>query len=208
MKILPINDDLLYVHYRNTDDFVKASGLTNVVLAAYTTAHARLKLYSYLEQLGDRVYYVDTDSTIWLDNVNDVNEYKVPIGNFLGDMTDELEAYGRGSFISSFVSEAPKFYAFDVVTPGIDVVIEICKLRRFTLNYLVKRDKINKGTIKSLVLGRIPEIAVESQNIRCLEPHYVITRTEEKICKVTCMKRRFIRNDYSLPYGYKRMHLE
>ena len=32
----------------------------NVVIAAFTTAGARLKLYSYMEKLGDRVIYTDT----------------------------------------------------------------------------------------------------------------------------------------------------
>ncbi|XP_070519722.1 general transcription factor II-I repeat domain-containing protein 2A-like [Cardiocondyla obscurior] len=33
------------------------------------------------------------------------------MGNFLGDMTDELESYGCGSYITSFVSGGPKFYS-------------------------------------------------------------------------------------------------
>ena len=32
----------------------------NVVIAAFTTAQARLKLYTYLEKLGARVIYMDT----------------------------------------------------------------------------------------------------------------------------------------------------
>lgn len=33
---------------------------TNVVIAAFTTAYARLELYKYMEKLGDRVLYTDT----------------------------------------------------------------------------------------------------------------------------------------------------
>ena len=48
-----INDELIEVHFENVDEFVEADayGKTNVVTAAFTTAHARLKLYSVLEQL-------------------------------------------------------------------------------------------------------------------------------------------------------------
>lgn len=43
------------------DDFIETSGRTNVVIAAYTTAQARLKLYSYLVRYGDWTLYVDID---------------------------------------------------------------------------------------------------------------------------------------------------
>ena len=61
-----INDELIEVHFENVDEFVEADGKTNVVIAAFTTAHARLKLYSVLEQLDRRVLYFDTDSVIYV----------------------------------------------------------------------------------------------------------------------------------------------
>ena len=44
-----INDELIEVHFENVDEFVEADGKTNVVITAFTTAHARLKLYGVLE---------------------------------------------------------------------------------------------------------------------------------------------------------------
>jgi len=35
---------------------------TNVVIAAYTTAHARLELYKYLKEVGENAIYMDTES--------------------------------------------------------------------------------------------------------------------------------------------------
>ena len=52
-----VNDDCLYVSY-------KKSLNTNVIIASYVTTHARLELYSYLEQLKDRALYFDIDSVI------------------------------------------------------------------------------------------------------------------------------------------------
>ena len=61
-----INDELIEVHYKNINKFVKADGKTNVVIAAFTSAHAHLKLYSVLEQLDRQVLYIDTDSVIYV----------------------------------------------------------------------------------------------------------------------------------------------
>ena len=36
------------------EDFIDTSGITKVMIAAYTTAQARLKLYQYLERLDRR----------------------------------------------------------------------------------------------------------------------------------------------------------
>jgi hypothetical protein len=83
-----INDELIEVHDENVEEFVEADGKTNVIIAAFTTAHARLKLYSVLEQLDRRVLYFDTDSVIyvWKDG-----EWEPPTGSYLGDLTDKLD---------------------------------------------------------------------------------------------------------------------
>ncbi|TWW54773.1 hypothetical protein D4764_0109550 [Takifugu flavidus] len=75
------------------------------MFSAFTTAHARLKLYSYLEKLQDRVFYIDTDSLIYL-----VKEGEKPLelGNYLGDLTDELD----GDSIQEFAAAGPKSYAY------------------------------------------------------------------------------------------------
>ncbi|GIY68317.1 uncharacterized protein CEXT_220931, partial [Caerostris extrusa] len=64
--------------------------------AAFTTAWARLKLYQEMDKLGENVLYHDTDSIIYAsDEMNDP-----PLGNFLGEFTDELD----GDEIATFVS--------------------------------------------------------------------------------------------------------
>ncbi|OXU16751.1 hypothetical protein TSAR_012924, partial [Trichomalopsis sarcophagae] len=88
--ILPVNDETLYVNWQFREEAVIPVPYTYVVIAAYTTAHARLVLYGYLEKLGERLLYFDTDSCIF---VNNENEYEPPVGNFLGPMTGELRSY-------------------------------------------------------------------------------------------------------------------
>ena len=50
-----VNDECVEVYYNQGEDFVTKSDKTNVVIAAFTTAHARLKLYSVLERLQHRL---------------------------------------------------------------------------------------------------------------------------------------------------------
>ena len=56
---------MCFVTYNRTQCFLRPTKHTNVVIAAYVTAHARLVLYSYLERLGERTLYCDTDSVIY-----------------------------------------------------------------------------------------------------------------------------------------------
>ena len=65
-------------------------------------------------------------------------------------MTDELESYGCGSYIESFVSSGPKFYAYIIRTPK-RRTHEICKIKDITLNY--KNSLIfNFNNIKKLIV--------------------------------------------------------
>ena len=53
--------DVLEVVFTVHDDECVENGKTNLFVACFTTCHARLKLYSYLKQLGQQVLYFDTD---------------------------------------------------------------------------------------------------------------------------------------------------
>jgi hypothetical protein len=79
----------------------------NVVVAAYTTALARLELYKHLDHLGERVLYYVTDSVIFVSREYD---WDPPIGDFLGEI-DEMVDYGPGSHKTEFVSAGPKNHA-------------------------------------------------------------------------------------------------
>lgn len=92
------------IHWEQKKDFIKQDSCTNVFIAAFTTSWARIKLYREMDKLGDAILYCDTDSIIYASNgTNDP-----PLGNYLGEFTDELD----GATITSFVSG--KFYYFNV----------------------------------------------------------------------------------------------
>ena len=59
-----INEEVIEVTYKEEEAFAKVNPNTNVVVAAFTTCHARLKLYEVLERLGDRAMYQDTGKLI------------------------------------------------------------------------------------------------------------------------------------------------
>ena len=61
-----VNDETVEVHYTNTEEFAEQDNKTNIVIAAFTTAYARLKLYDLLDLLQERVLYYDTDSVIYV----------------------------------------------------------------------------------------------------------------------------------------------
>ena len=83
------------------DEEVERSLKTNLFIAIFTTAHARLKLYSTLETLQQRVLYYDTDSVIYKWRPGQV---EIPLGVFLGEFTDEVE----GEPIIEFASGGAK----------------------------------------------------------------------------------------------------
>ena len=63
-----------------------------------------LKLHSYLERLQENVLYINT-SLIYV--VKD-GETPLELGNYLGDLTDEL----GGDSIQEFMAAGPKSYAY------------------------------------------------------------------------------------------------
>ena len=87
MSINLVSDEMVEMKYQYKEEFVEESGRTNVVIAAYTTAQSRLKLYSYLEQLGPRALYADTDSVVYTSRQG---EWKQELSDYLGDFTDEV----------------------------------------------------------------------------------------------------------------------
>jgi hypothetical protein len=138
MVINFVSDEMVEMRYQYKEEFVEESGRTNVVIAAYTTAQAPLQLYSYLEHLGPRSLYADTDSVVFTSRPG---EWKPK----LGDQTDEVP----NNRIIEFVTGGPKNYAYKITRPNKDGNTTICKVRGITLNYKNSL-AINFDTIKDM----------------------------------------------------------
>ena len=59
------NDDVMEVSVMQKEDACESGMKTNIFIASFTTALARLKLYDELEKLGEQILYYDTDSIIY-----------------------------------------------------------------------------------------------------------------------------------------------
>ena len=93
-----VNDECIEVYYTQGDGFVSTSDKTNVVIAAFMTGHATLKLYSALELLQQRVLYFNTDAIIY---TSKLGEWNPPLADYLGVLTNELD---DDDYITTFVS--------------------------------------------------------------------------------------------------------
>ncbi|XP_033096042.1 uncharacterized protein LOC117100449 [Anneissia japonica] len=94
------SENVAEIKHTFIDEKVPINKKGNVVLAAFTTAHARLKLYQVLEKLQRRVLYYDTDSIIFTVKPN---EWEPPLGDYLGELTNEIDPKD-GNHITQFVS--------------------------------------------------------------------------------------------------------
>ena len=137
-------EDVIEVIYIYREEAIVPNNRTNVFIAAFTTCWARLKLYSYLQTLGEQVLYYDTDSVIykWSAGLPEV-----PTGDYLGDLKDEL----NGGYIEEFVSGGPKNYAYLT-----DKGKTECKVRGFTLNTRGTKT-LNFETVKKTILAVLEE---------------------------------------------------
>jgi len=211
-----VSENMMAVSYTTEDDFVEAMGNTNVVIAAFTTAQARLRLYEHIEKLGERVLYFDTgnkliifnlfifinyrlssDSVIYIAHT-DREEYQVPIGSYLGDMTDELNDYGAGSYITEFASGGPKNYGF-IVKAGTDgKKHELVKVKGFPLDYATSR-QIRFNTLRKIVKDYVLHknwrtIKVVEHRIGRQADQNIVTQTTSKNYRVVYDKRVVKRN--------------
>jgi hypothetical protein len=63
-----ISDDVARTTHRKIESLITLPN-RNVVIASFVTAYARLELFKVLHKLGDSVLYYDTDSVIYVEDV-------------------------------------------------------------------------------------------------------------------------------------------
>ncbi|KAK6169713.1 hypothetical protein SNE40_020708 [Patella caerulea] len=193
-----VNDNMVLMETLKKEEHVAPCPITNVVIAAFVTAQARLKLYSVLEKLGERVCYFDTDSVIYQYHTTSWNP---PEGSSLGQWKNELP---EDVTIREFVSGGPKNYAYrqsDGKT--------VCKVRGFTLNYRASQ-QLNYAIMKENVRHvnqNEPLVIANPFKITRSRDRRLWTRPENKRYKIVYDKRFVQFNDdgqpsNTYPYGY------
>ena len=123
------------------DNAVKGTK-TNIFIADFTTSHARLKLYESLDILQEQVLYYDTDSGVYKWRPH---QPSIAIGDYVGDMTDELD----GDVITEFVSGGAKKYGYKTRESKV-----VCKVCGFTLN-IRGSAVLNFETMKDNILAEL-----------------------------------------------------
>ncbi|KAG8173353.1 hypothetical protein JTE90_011603 [Oedothorax gibbosus] len=186
------SENVCTVQWKQNENFLGQDASTNIFIAAFTTCHARLKLYSEIEKLGRDVLYFDTDSIVYKSTgTNDP-----PLGNFLGEFTDEL----GGETITKFISGGPKNYAYVTSTNK-----TVCKIRGFTLNFKNSL-LLNFEAMKKLVQDMDTQTKVPIVNDRKIcrdaKKRRIFNREEIKRYGVIYNKRVIQSDWYTLPYGY------
>ena len=196
-----INDDMVEVHYQHQEEDIPVSPNLNIFVAAFTTCHARLKLYEALESLGERVLYFDTDSVIFIQNEGQTNP---ELGRYLGDFTSELS---KDEYIEEFVSGGPKNYGYKSNQGHVE-----CKVRGFRLNsegktqlnYDIMRQNVQDEIQTPLLKPRQNQVINSHQIVRDPTNYQLYTRPSSKFYQLVCNKRVIDPRTFkTYPYGYQ-----
>lgn len=162
-SVLFHNNTTRSISYSTKNEFIGLPNRTNIAIAAYTTAYARLRLYEALETLGERVIYMDTDSVIFIDDSE--NPVDIVCGNYLGDLTSELESE---DYIVEFVSTGPKSYGYRTKNGE-----TCCKVKGFSLDTRTSQI-LNYDSMKAITQGRITNVVTQPLQF-IISPYHSIT---------------------------------
>jgi hypothetical protein len=147
-----INDEIRLMEYKSKEEYRKPNKTTNIYIACFTTAHARLRLYELLEILSWRVLYMDTDSVIFIDdNSEECRLVQVKLGDCLGMLTNEFKA----KHIMEFAAPGPKDNGFilndgTITMKNKGVICNAESEQKITMPIKIKLSKSIKKEIISL----------------------------------------------------------
>ena len=168
-------DEVLEVCFQKHEDETVENGRTNIFIACFTTCHTRLKLYTYLKQLDEQVLYFDTDSVIY-SQVG--NEPSLENGDYLGDLTDELDP---GQTIVDFTSGGPKNYGYRTTANKTE-----CKVRGFSLQNLRGSAQLNYDILRTNVLDELTDPLPDDarRDVMVTNPHFFTRDANTKQLRV------------------------
>jgi hypothetical protein len=124
-------------------------------------------------------------------------------------MTSELK---QGEYIAEFAGAGPKNYAYRTTNPVTGEGKTVCKVRGITLNYSASQ-LVNFHKIKEMILkgdGEQETVTVHTQKKNKRKRGKggdgrinIITEPEDKMYRVSFLKRRRLNDNTSVPFGYK-----
>ncbi|XP_026281535.2 uncharacterized protein LOC113208654 [Frankliniella occidentalis] len=202
-SMLPLGEECLQINCMPKEDCEDSLRTSSLINAAFTTCYGRLHLYKYLDMVGERAIYHDTDSVCYL-SVPHLPD--PPLGTHLGELTDQIsDDFGAGSFCFAFVAGGAKNYSYKVAVKGdMNNVKVVTKVRGIQLNGS-NEDIITFENLKAMVLSDQKEkhiVPIPGQIAR-LPGWKIITRDTSKTWQVVLNKRRRVDKAKTEPYGYK-----
>ena len=146
----------MVLHYQLIDDAADAPRKTDVILAAFTTSHARIILLKNRQLVKDsrNVLYCDTDSIMYVQDKEKCELPDDPIASSLGEMTGELP---NDVHVDKLWSAGPKLYCLSVHNVNSGLEYNVFKVKRVTLNRATEKT-FNQKTFKKLTLGETHEL--------------------------------------------------
>ncbi|KAK3908802.1 putative DNA polymerase [Frankliniella fusca] len=199
--LIPLRDDCLQVNSMPVEDSEVSLPTSSLVHAAFTTCFGRIQLYRYLDLVGKRALYHDTDSVAYISRPG---QDDLPLGTHLGDLTDQIEEdWGPGSFITEMVCGGPKNYAMKIAKGGDlnDIQVSI-KVRGISINKSCD-DLVTFENLKAMVLGERTNVLVPiPRQIARLQTWKIVTRRTSKNWKAQNTKRRRVGVELTVPIGY------
>ena len=206
-SIRVVTEDMLEVVYNNIEACDPVQVDINIFVACFMMCWARLKLYEGLKQVEpEQVLYFDTDSIVYAWKPG---QPSLPLGNYLGEFTDELEG---GDIIVEFAAAGPKNYGYRTKNGKVE-----CKVRGFQLNAR-SQEQLNFDVLRDNVKEEVEHPLARTRDIPVWNPHKIVRDNREKrLMTETEIKRYQLVFDkrvvnpitfMSLPYGFEAFVVE
>ena len=159
LNLVFINDDMVQMSFNLQDQFADNSNNTNIVIAVFTTSHARMRLYNLLYKMGDQVFGYDTDSA-WY--INRLGGTTIETGDMLGEVTDELD----GDHIVEWCGSAPKSYEY-LTSKG----KMVCKVKGFNHE---NSQYINMDGMRNIITKQKKRITIGNEQMITIKENQLI----------------------------------
>ena len=190
-----LNDSTVYASYEIKDEFVRQSYNTNIYIACFTTAWARLRLYEMIDRIGRNVCYMDTDSVVYIEDDSTKYIFDKYIGDSLGEWTDELD----GKHIDFWACAQSKDYGY-IKSDG----KYVGKVKGFRVTAETE-DKMNHQSRIDLIKGSVISVDINYSQFT-IKNSQIFTKDLIKQWGFQFDKRRIIKvgeNEIdTVPYGF------
>ena len=202
------NQNVLVTHKQRSDAECNP-GNTSPAIACFVTAHARLRLFRLIQKIEavreHRICYCDTDSVIFVERVG--QDPPVPLGNYLGDLTDEIPP---GYACKRAVFAGAKSYALELVPEEEGASVKtVVKVKGLSLSAEAS-NTINFDSMSHMVQEfarqghtEATEVPQTVFRVRSRYDQQMTTQRIAKLFRVTNDK-RYTLGTVTYPYGFAR----